>query len=341
MPVKGISFVLVESLTERNLAISHSYLQVLQIENKVGHWLSHQHDVRSGDDVQPWKLVATWNVDHVQLGSNFYATNKFSVSESGGIAISCNEKPSLSVMYPDTDKEPIILSNDTIYRSATFVNISGKEYLATACNEDGCLYLWDTESNTPKNVFDPMLPEDQQYKNMNTCKLRDNIVGYGEANVSPDGSRRVFILKTDTEKITLSSTLRLFTPDIILDMCYTEVDGGTPCVPLCAPLTQKIIAVEMVGGKTRWEVGKEEMGEKFLPCSICTDDDNKVYVADCNQDMIHLLSAEEGSVVTSINLLHYRIVSPFAVRFQDQCIYVEHLYMPGKKYAISKFKREP
>ena len=337
--MKGISFVLVEPLTERKLAISHSHLQVLQIEKKVEHWLSHQHDVTSGDDVQPWKLITAWNVDHVKLGSKVYGSNRFSILESGGVAISCFENPSLSVMYPDTDKPPIVLSNDTIYHSATFVNISGKEYLGAACNKDGCLYLWDTESNTPKNFFDPMLPKDQLFKTMTICKLRDNTIGYGEVHASPDGSRRVFILKADTEELSLSSTLRLFTPDNVYDVCYTEVEDGTPCLLMCVPYDHRIMAVEMVGGKTRWEVGKEQMGEKFLPCSICTDDDNTVYVADYNQNMIHLLSAEDGSVVTSINLRYYRIVNPFAVRFHNQCLYVEHYRNPGNKYAISKFKR--
>ena len=301
--------------------------------------MSHQHDVTSGDG-QPWKLVETWKVDHVKLGSKIYA-NRFSVSDSGEVAIDFLENPQLSVMYPETDKPPAILSKDTRYRSPTFVKISGKEYLAAACVEDECLYLWDTESKTSKKAFDPKLPKDLQYKLMNICKLKDNTIGYGEVDASPDGSRRVFILKTDKEEMILSSMLRLFTPDAIWDMCYTEVGGGTPCLLLCVPLAQKIIAVEMVGGKTRWEAGKQQMGEEFKPWSICADDDNTVYVSDYKQNMIHLLSAEYGSVVTSINLLHYGIVFPFGVSFQDQCIYVEHLYIPGQKYAISKFKREP
>ena len=306
----------------------------------MGHWLSHQHDVTSGDEVQPWKLVATWNVDHVNFGSVIHAGNRFSVSESGGIGISCFEKPSLSVMYPDTDKAPVILSNDTIYSSGTFVNISGKEYLATACKEDGCLYLWDTESKTSKKALGPKFPKDQQYKHMNICKLRDNTIGYAEIYASPDGSIRVFILKTDTDELTLSSTLRLFTAENKWDMCYTEVVGGNPCLILCVPYDHRITAVEMIGGKTRWEAGKQQMGENFYPWSICTDDDNTVYVADYSQNRIHLLAAEDGSVVTPINVLHYRIANLFAVRFHDQCLYVEHYRSPGNKYAISKFKRE-
>ena len=53
------------------------------------------------------------------------------------------------------------------------------------------------------------------------------------------------------------------------------------------------------------------MGEKFEPWSS-TDDENVVY-ADYNQDMIHLLSVEDCSAITSVDLCHYAIISPFTV----------------------------
>ena len=137
--------------------------------------------------------------------------NSFAISESGAIGISCNETPSLSVMYPSTDKATVILSDSKVYYSATFVKVLGKEYLAASCREDGCLYLWDIESKTCKKVFDPKLTKDQKDKRMNIFTINDDTIGYGEASASPDGSRRIFILKTDTENIALSSTLRLFT----------------------------------------------------------------------------------------------------------------------------------
>ena len=100
------------------------------------------------------------------------------------------------------------------------------------------------------------------------------------------------------------------------------------------------MAVEMVGGKTRWVVGKEQMGEKFDPWSICTDENNTVYVADFHQQAIHLLSAEDGSVIRSIDARHYGMWNPVAVRIHHQHLYVEHYRSPGYKYVISKFKRE-
>ena len=79
------------------------------------------------------------------------------------------------------------------------------------------------------------------------------------------------------------------------------------------------------------------MGEEFKPYSICTDEDNTVYVADFEQIMIHLLSAEDGSVIRSIDTRHYGMWNLVAVRFHDQHLYVEH--RSRDKYVISKFKR--
>ena len=188
------------------------------------------------------------------------------MSESGAIGISCDENPSLSILYPGTDKAPVILSNDMLYSSATFVKFRGKEHPAAAYREDGCLHLWDIESKTYKEVFDPRLPKEKKLKDMNICMIDESTIGFGEVGASLDGSRRVFILKTNTAADwTLSGTLKLFTPDNIWDMCYAEVVDGTPCLLLCIPYGNRILAVEMEDGKTRWEVGKEQMGEKFDP----------------------------------------------------------------------------
>ena len=297
--------------------------------------------MKSGEDDQSWKLVKTWKVDHVHMRENnkFYLGNRFSISESGAVGISCFETPSLSVMYPNSDKPPVILSDEVTYYSATLVNNSGKEYLASACEEDGCLYLWDIESKISKKVFDPNLPSKQRKKGMNIFKINERTIGYGEVRASPDGSRRVFILNMDTEELTLSSTLRLFTPTYILDICYIELDGGTPCLLLCLPKAHRIMAVEMIGGKTRWEVGKEQMGEKFQPENICTDQNDCAYVADRGQGKIHVLSTTDGTALRRIDGINYGIYDIFGVRFHDKHLYVEHVISGSNmNYAISKFK---
>ena len=305
----------------------------------MGHWLSQQHQVKAGnDDDEPLKLVETWKVDHIQMreDNNLAVLNRFSISESGMFGISCFENPSLSVMYPGTDKPPTVLSNK-LHVSATFVKVSDKEYLATACDEDGCLYLWDIETKTSKKVFDPKLTSDQGYKYMQIFKIDESTIGYGEVFASPDRSRRVFILKTVKEELTLSSTIRLFTQEDIFDMCYTEVEGGTPCLLLCVPNSHRIVAVEMIGGKTRWKVGKQQMGEKFYPWSICTDQNDYAFVADFGQNNIHLLSASDGAMLKQFDGGNLGIYDIFTVRFNNEHLYVEH-HIPGSKYAISKFK---
>ena len=79
------------------------------------------------------------------------------------------------------------------------------------------------------------------------------------------------------------------------------------------------------------------MGEKFDPWSICTDENNTVYVADFFQKAIHLLSAEDGSVITSIDARHYAMWNLIAVRIHDEHMYVEH--KSDDKYVISKFEK--
>ena len=172
---------------------------------KVEGWLYQQDasdTTKSSGKDQTIELLKRWELDHIEAVPRVLSTsNRFAVSEMGAIGISCNkESPSLSVMYPDTDKVPVILSNDTIYHSAIFVKLKGEEHLAAACDVDGCLHLWDIESRTYRNVFDPKLPTNKPRKEMNICKIDDSTIGYGEGRPSLDGSRRVFILKTDTEE---------------------------------------------------------------------------------------------------------------------------------------------
>ena len=283
-----------------------------------------------------------WRLDYVKPDSGKGITsNQFTVSESGALGISCDESPSLSVMYPDTDKAPVILSKYTIYRSATFVKFRRKEYLAAACLDNGCLHLWDVVSKTYRTVFDPKLPEKKCFKRMNICKIDDSTIGYGEVQASPDGSRRVFFLKMDTEEWTLSATLRLFTPADVWDMCYLKVEDGTPCLLLCIPDDHRIMGVEMGIGKTRWERERQDMGENFEPRSICTNQNNCVFVADFGQRKIHLLAAADGAVIKRLDIGRYSgFRNIFAVRFHDRHLYIERKIMwhNMQEYAIMKFK---
>ena len=319
--------------------------QLLEGDFKVEGWLSQQEEsdtIGLGGKYKSLQFIKKYTLDHVRADDKIVnATNSFAISESGAIGISCVEGPSLSVMYIDTDRPPVILSNDMTYRSTTFIKISRKEYLAAADDDDGCLYLWDIESRTSRKVFDPKLPIDKLAQ-MNICKIDKNTIGYGEVNASLDGSRRVFLLKMDTEELTLSATLKLFTPGDIWNMCHTEMSAGTSCLLLCIPTARCILAVESEDGRTRWEVGKQQMGEEFEPRSICTDQNDCVYVADFGHDTIHLLSSSDGTVIKRFDVgSYYGIQNVFTVRFYDQYLFVEHKIhtQKVKKYAILKFKQ--
>ena len=311
----------------------------------MGDWLYRQVKFHTTDSIhkdQSIQFVKTWSLGHIKKKLIWdVMANRFTVSESGALGISCDENPSLSVMYPDTDKPPVILSNDTIYRSATFVKFRGKEHLAAACLDDGCLHLWDIESETYRNVFDPKYPKEKKRKDMNICMIDESTIGYGEAPPSLDGLRSVFILKINTtEEWTLSGTMELLVPDDIRDMCYMETEDGSPCLLLCLPYDKRIMAVEMEDGKARWELGKEQMGEKFDPLSICTDQNNCAYVADYRQHEIHLLSASDGTLIKRFDVgSQYGIVNIFAVRFYNQHLYIEHVVKDRDRYAIVKFEQ--
>ena len=314
----------------------------MESKRKVEGWLLYRQE---SDTIHLEKqntsvtLVRKWTLDHVQVGPEYImVANRVTVSETGDIGTSCFENASLAVMFPDTDKASIVLAENEVYRSATFVKIDGKEYLAAAFNQDGCLYLWDMESKTSRKVFDPRLPSEQLYKYMMIFKIDESTIGYGEVMSSPVGSRRVFILQMNTRDWNLTATLKLFTPHDIWDMCYGKVDDGTPLLFLCIPHDNSIMAVEMIGGRTRWEVGKQQMGETFEPWSICTDDESKTaYIADIRQNKVHMLSASDGTTVGWFNPGYHGIWSIFTVRFYDQHLYVEHRNQESK-YAIVKFK---
>ena len=314
---------------------------------KVEGWLSQQEasdTTKSSGKDQSIELVKTWSLDHIEtVPGKFCTSNRFTLSESGAIGISCEESPSLSVIYPDTGKAPVILSNDMIYDSATFVKFRGKEHLAAVCRENGCLHLWDIESKTYKKVFDPKFPKEKKRKNMNICMIDESTIRYGETFSSFDGSRSVFILKKNTaEEWTLCETVILFTPSSIRDMCHMEMEDGSACLLLCVPMHNRIMAVEMEDGKTVWKAGKEQMGEKFEPWSICTNENNCAYVADFGQEKIHLLSASDGTVIKRFEVgSYYGIRNIVAVRFHNQHMYVENGVSKNKitVYEITKFKQ--
>ena len=87
----------------------------------------------------------------------------------------------------------------------------------------------------------------------------------------------------------------------------------------------------------RWQLDQQKMGTSFRPFSICTDG-STVFVTDPGQVMLHLLSVEDGSVLTSIRLHKSDIHFPCCLRVQGEHLFVGHENEQGT-YFISKFTK--
>ena len=238
-----------------------------------------------------------------------------------GIA-SMQAKSSLSVMYPGTDKPLLILSRDNVYASALFVSISGQEYLAAA-SRDG-IYLWNLEDNTSRVVYG--------YKEEKDWLLCLRTVA-SAAMDKLSSFLSIYILKTDTEMWTLSSTHLVKVADSVSDMSYVKTKDGTTCLLLIDHIGL-FHSVELVGGKVHWQTDKQQMGALSYPLSICTDG-STVFVSDLYAQL-HLLSVEDGSVLTSINLRPFGLLVPSCVRLQGDHLYIGHKNQKGDTYCISK-----
>ena len=308
-------------------------------------------------DTSRLTLRETLEVSHIALGrasSSLYT--KFTVSRSIGIA-SPQAKPTLSVVYPTRDEITLVLSRDDLYTSALFIKIADQEYLASA-SRDG-IRLWNLANNNNKVVY--KFEESGLWR---LCVIDERTVACGEEQPSPDGFSKIYLLNTDTETFTLSGTLRvkaiqqiaeksgpssptrLKAAQGITDMCYVKTTDGTSCLLLSFPFGSLIQCVEMVGGKVRWQVDKQQMvdpdeqkqGASFHPWSICTDG-RTVFVANAGKAKLHLLSVEDGRVIASLGLHPFDIVYLGCVRLHGKHLYVGHLNKDLNTYYISKFTK--
>ena len=281
--------------------------------------------------------MKTWDLDHIQTTGRIYLGNKFAVSESGAIAISSIEKPSLSVIYPGTDDQPLPLSGDySSYRCVEFITISGVEYLVASCNNDSSLHLVDLEKMTHKVVY--QLDSDKKPVAMNICAIDDKTVACATLDHSSDGIYNCYVLSVTPDKWLLSGILKL-RPNVedVYDMSYMKTSDGTTCLLLCCPIDGLVQAVEVIGGRTRWRCGEQQLGEGARPWGVCADvdtHDDVVYVTDRFQNKLHVLAGDDGAVIRSISLYQYGIVVPFSVRIHHENLYISH---KKKKYSFSKF----
>ena len=297
-------------------------------------WLKQQPDAGAESqtgNTSMLTLLETIKVNHIERLNILGLFIKFTVSElSGSVAItSIQDKPSLSIMYPGTDKPPLVLSRDGKYRSALFVKISDQEYLATASKDE--IRLWNPANNTSSVVY-----KFKEENDWDLCVIDDRTVAYVAEHTSSNGFNNIYTLKTDTEMWTLSSTHSVKMNASASDMSYVKTTDGTPCFLVIDNRVELVQAVELVGGKERWQVGQQQMGKFFHPWSVCTDG-STVFVADFVQHQLHLLSVEDGSVLTSINLYQIDIDFPSCVRLQGEHLYIGHGDL--NTYCITKFNK--
>ena len=281
-------------------------------------------------DVSLLKLQETIKGNHIAMFRALCTSFTVSkLSRSVGIASEESRDP-LSVVYPGTNKPPLTLREGGVDTSVLFITISDQEYLAAVLEDQ--IHIWNLERNTSSVAY-----KFQESGRWYLCVIDERTVACAAEQSSSDGFIRVFILNTDSEKFSLSGTLHVKPDGAIRDTCHIKTADGTPCFLLSFPFRSLIRCVEMVGGRVRWQVGLQQMDESFHPWSICKDG-STVFVSDPVPSMLHLLSVEDGSVLTSINLYPLGFRLPSCVRLQGDILYVGHM---NKEYiyCISKFTK--
>ena len=267
----------------------------------MAHWLDSQVRLNL-------RVVDSWNargLDH------------FSVSKSGTLGVA--SFPYLSVILPGARRVSRILeSNANKYFSSTFVNIENKEYLAMAYSSS--IRLWDFENGTTQTIYPLVEAGDKKL-----CVIDNRTMACATFDVSPDGFHRIYIINIISAATwSLGSVIYVEGSGPIRDLCSVKDSDGCPLLILCRPEYKMVQAMELVGGRIRWDSDKEQMGEKCFPYSVSVDTENMVFVADSWQHKVHLLFADDGLLYMSINLRLHEIINPTIVRVQDQSIYVGH-----------------
>ena len=148
-------------------------------------------------DTYELNLLEMMKLKHVVLGQTLDSLYmKFSISQSSGsMGIASRwAKPSLSVIYPSTDKPPIILSRDDRYTSALFVTISGQDYLVAASTDS--IHLWNLANNTSSVVY-----KFKEQKNWHLDVIDERTVACVAMYPSLIGLNKVYILKTNSSSV--------------------------------------------------------------------------------------------------------------------------------------------
>ena len=308
------------------------------MQSRVMEWLKRQSELDT-KDTSGLTLLDRMRISHIEQGGGTSSLHtKFAISESELIGIASPQaKPTLSVMHPGTDEPPLISPRQDGYTSALFITISDQEYLAAASVDQ--IHLWNLADNTSSVVY-----KFKEEKDWHLCAIDERTVGCVAEQPALDGYSKIYALNTGAEKFNLSSALQVKAGRGITDIRFVKTTDGTPCVLLSFPWNFLVQLVEMVGGKVRWQVDKQQMGSSsgmrasFRPWSICTDG-STVFVLTARPTKLHGLSLEDGLVVVSINLHPFGIIYPSCVRLRREHLYVGHMSENQDSFCVSKFTK--
>ena len=174
------------------------------MQSRVMEWLKRQSESEP-KDTSGLTLLNKMKINHIEQGRGTSSLHtKFVVSEESesiGIA-SPQAKPTLSVMYPGTDKPPAISPREDGYTSALFLTISDKEYLVAASVDQ--IHLWNPAKNTSSVVY-----QLKEQKDWHLCAIDERSVACVAEQPGLDGYSKIYTLNTGPEKFNLSSTLRV------------------------------------------------------------------------------------------------------------------------------------
>ena len=304
----------------------------------VAEWLtSKQH---STSDTRQLILVNRWDLEHLVSKPDSYIS--FAVGQSGWIGVMCFEnglnqgKPSW--MHPSKDKPSPDEPTSGQYSGCPVFVTADKEYMAIY-DKHKIIHTWYLENNTQRVVFYFKSKSATPTKPKNLCVIDDNTVALGDVYPATDGTTKVFMFETGVKKWTLRNILTLTTNvQAIPDMCFVKTLDGTPCLVLSCPLDGYLQAMELIGGRMKWQTGRQQKGLGFLPLSICAGRNNTLYVTDPDQCKLYLLSTDDGAVIDSVNLSQYDIVCPVSVRARGEHVHIAHRRAKEKnKWQISSF----
>ena len=311
-----------------------------------------------GHEQEPLSFVQTWELPHIGFrhGVGIGGGQAFAIIDPQTIAISpMHGYPGLSVAYLGLDKTPVTLSSDNYptlisgpsgpivesgpdqsYRSPILLRQFNQQYLAATSCAEGCIRLWDLQKYTSRIVYDFR----QKHRRRNLCLIDDSTVACYDVDISSNTQCPIQVLDTSTEIWSVKSVLYHKSPRVLLfDMCYVKTSDGTPCLVFCFPYEDCVQMVEMVSGKTRWELDKEKFRNNVSPNVICKNDahPDELYMLTIHE--ITAIAIEDGAFLWSFNLQPIGIYRPFCMRAHEDFIYAAHVKRNGETHSISKFTK--